>query len=74
MEQNREIVLDVMGMSCGSCVRHVDRALRSVAGVSDVEVRLTKGEVWVRHDAAVAPVQNLVRALEAEGYEARVRG
>ena len=32
------VELSVQGMTCGSCVKHVTKALQSVAGVSRVEV------------------------------------
>ena len=34
----KTIELQVQGMSCGSCVKHVTEALRPVEGVSDVAV------------------------------------
>lgn len=64
----KETLLKVDGMSCGSCVRHVDVALKDVDGVSKVDVRLRKGEVLVQHDADTA-VESLVKALADAGYE-----
>ena len=66
----RETLLQVDGMTCGSCVRHVDHALRGVGGVTGVEVRLKEGRVLVRHDDE-APLDQLVEALRDAGYEAR---
>ena len=62
--------LRVDGMTCGSCVRHVEGALRALPGVSSVDVRLREGLALVRHDLAAAPPAALVAALEAEGYPA----
>jgi copper chaperone CopZ len=59
-------VLNVEGMTCRSCVAHVNRALRDVAGVGAVDVRLREGTVTVNHDAAV---ETLVEALREAGYE-----
>lgn len=73
MEQKRKTILDVAGMSCGSCVRHVDHALRELEGVADVEVRLKEGRVSVQHDAEAAPVQRLVGALANAGYTATLQ-
>jgi copper chaperone len=70
MSTTRETVLEVEGMSCGSCVRHVDEALRTVDGVTAVEVRLKEGRVLVRHDDD-APLPQLVEALRDAGYPAR---
>ena len=66
-------ILEVSGMSCGSCIRHVAHALKQLDGVADVEVRLESGEVEVRHDASLAPPRELVAALDGAGYPARPR-
>lgn len=68
MDPKSETLLDVMGMSCHACVRHVDRALRDVEGVSRVEVRLREGKVSVEHDPRAASVDSLIEALREAGY------
>ncbi len=70
MNANRETLLDVMGMSCPSCVSHINKALRDVEGVASVEVRMQDGRVLVRHDAGAAPIDTLIEALGEVGYEA----
>jgi copper chaperone len=65
-----ETSLQVLGMSCASCVRHVGAALQEVRGVSKVDVRLTEGKVQVRHDSQT-PVESLIEAVVEAGYEAR---
>lgn len=64
--------LNVQGMSCPSCIRHVDAALSDLDGVVSVEVRLREGRVLVEHDPAVAPVSRLASALRDAGYESTV--
>lgn len=72
MREDRVTLLNVSGMTCGSCVRHVDRALRALAGVRDVEVRLREGRVQVKHDPSGAPAASMIGALRAAGYEGSV--
>lgn len=69
---NKETILDVAGMSCPSCVRHINDALGDLAGVSGVDVRLDDGTVRVRHDPAASPVERLIGALGEAGYEASI--
>jgi len=69
---NKETLLDVMGMSCPSCIRHVNAALADIEGVAKVEVRLRDGKVLVQHDPAVANVNTLIEALREAGYESTV--
>lgn len=69
MSQSEETLLDVEGMSCPSCIRHIKEALDEVEGVSAVDVRLAEGRVVVKHDAQSASVAQLVDALRDAGYE-----
>lgn len=73
MNPKSATLLDVTGMSCHSCVSHIDRALRDVEGVSKVEVRLREGKVKVEHDPTAAPVDSLITALREAGYESSQR-
>ena len=61
--------LSVRGMSCGNCVKHVEKAVRSVRGVSGVQVDLASGQVKVTH-APGADLDAMVEAIDAAGYEA----
>jgi len=72
MTTNQETMLKVQGMSCGSCVRHVDAALREIEGVHDVDVKLAEGEVRVTH--ASASVSTMIEALREAGYESQAAG
>lgn len=69
MTTKNQTILAVQGMSCPSCVRHIDEALKEVNGVSGVEVRLREGKVLVQHDPSNAPITSLVDALKDAGYE-----
>ena len=65
----KETVLNVQGMTCASCVRHVNAALSEIDGVRQVSVQLREGRVVVQHDPSAAPVASLVDALREAGYE-----
>lgn len=64
-------ILSVDGMTCSSCVRHVESALRRLEGIEKVEVNLEKGKVWVEHDPSRSTSADLVRTLRGSGYESR---
>lgn len=68
MNTNHETLLDVTGMHCASCIRHISDALRGLDGVTAIEVRLRDARVLVHHDPTKAPVAALVAALEGAGY------
>lgn len=65
-----ETKLKVDGMSCPSCVFHINAALKDLEGVEGVEVKLREGQVLVKHVAGV-PVVSLVSALRDAGYASR---
>ena len=68
-----EIVnLTVSGMTCGACVKHVEKAINSIAGVEKVEVDLASGSVKVEGDIS-QQVNQIIAALEEDGYPAKVR-
>jgi copper chaperone len=73
MSTKRDTVLNVAGMTCPSCTRHVTKALQDLDGVGNVQVELRAGTVRVEHDPAAAPVENLIDALRDAGYESRPR-
>ena len=60
------IVLPVQGMTCASCVAHVEKALQRVAGVARVAVNLATESAAVE-GAALDP-QALARAVSDAGY------
>ena len=61
------LALDVRGMSCAHCVRHVTKALAGVPGVEVVSVEIGRAQVRVADRAAALPA--IARALADAGYE-----
>jgi len=70
--EQRELVLDVGGMTCASCAGRVEKALRAVPGVLDATVNLATERATV-HGGQVSAAQ-LVGAVEQAGYTASARG
>ncbi|HJV73208.1 MAG TPA: heavy metal translocating P-type ATPase [Noviherbaspirillum sp.] len=67
----REIDLDIEGMTCASCVGRVEKALRKLDGVLDASVNLATESAHVRLNAGLQP-EVLTRAIENAGYHARL--
>ena len=65
------IELAVGGMTCASCVAHVENALKATPGVVSASVNLATERADVKVLRGAARVQDLVRAIEEDGYEAR---
>ena len=58
----------VGGMMCPKCQEHVEKALRAVSGVKEVEVDLNGGSVKVVAKASVTE-DDLKKAVVAAGYK-----
>ena len=65
----REYALDIEGMSCGSCVKHVTEALNTVEGVTKVDVDLQAARVRV---SGQSDSQVLIASLTDAGYPAQL--
>lgn len=61
----------VGGMTCASCVAHVEKALRRIPSVLQANINLATERASVRLLSGAATPNDLVRAIEAAGYEAR---
>jgi copper chaperone len=73
MSNERDTILEVEGMTCPSCIRHVSSALKELDGVGAVDVKLRDGLVVVKHDATQAPIDQLIQALDEAGYASKPR-
>lgn len=73
MSNEQDTILEVQGMSCPSCIRHISSALTELDGVGKVDVSLRDGIVVVKHDAAQAPVTQLIATLDVAGYASKQR-
>ena len=61
-----QIHLNVAGMTCGSCVKHVTKALESLDGVSNIHVDLQNGKVHLDRTSWMS--DDLIYALNEGGY------
>jgi len=69
--QSRLIELSVAGMTCASCVRHVENALSAVQGVQSASVNLATERAQVRAPLGLDSTL-LTQAVVRAGYEAQV--
>ena len=65
-KSNRRLTFKVTGMTCGGCVRSVQKILANVNGVRDLDVRV--GSVTVLIDPERAGLNDITGALQRAGY------
>jgi len=66
------LALDIGGMTCAACATRVEKSLRKVGGVVDAGVNLATEVANVRIAPGAVRVSELIAAVEAAGYDARV--
>jgi len=66
-----KVVLNIEGMSCSHCVRHVTEALVGLNGVKKAKVSLSKKTAAVEYDGGVT-VDEMIAAVKDAGYEAAI--
>jgi copper ion binding protein len=60
----------VAGMTCGSCVNRITRAIRRLDGVTKVHVDLRRETATVRREPALVSNAALAAAVVDAGYDA----
>ncbi len=68
-EKDNHITLPIEGMTCASCVSHVEKALQGVPGVSGVSVNLGTEKASLEYSSGDAPVDQLRQAVADAGYK-----
>jgi P-type Cu+ transporter len=68
VSETETIRFPVAGMTCGSCVNRITRAVKKVGGVESVRVSLRDETMTVRRDPALVSNAALAQVVEAAGY------
>ena len=80
-ERERTIQLEIGGMTCASCVGAVEKAVRSLPGITQVAVNLATGDARIVLDpipendsptSSEIDAAEVVEAIQRAGYTARV--
>ncbi len=64
--------LQITGMTCQRCRRHVEEALRQQGGVTEAAVALEQGTAVVEHEERITAAELCAAVVEA-GYECQPR-
>lgn len=61
----------VFGMTCASCVAHVEKAVNRLDGINRCEVNLISESMTVDFDANIIKPQGIMKAVKSAGYKAK---
>jgi P-type Cu+ transporter len=67
--KTEKVILPVQGMTCASCVNRVEKALKSLKGVVDVNVNFATQRASVEYLSGEATVKGLKQAVRDAGYD-----
>ena len=68
------MTFDVKGMTCAACSAHVDKSVRKLEGVREVNVSLLTNSMEVDFDPEVVSTDQICKAVASGGYSASPRG
>lgn len=68
-QEVKTLTLPVEGMTCASCVARVEKALKKVEGIREVNVNLATEKVTLSYNPSVTDVQKFTEVVEDSGYK-----
>jgi periplasmic mercuric ion binding protein len=68
----RTVILNVQNMTCAACPITVKKALKQVAGVSDVKIDFDRKTATVQLDTDKASIASLTKATADAGFPSTV--
>jgi Cu+-exporting ATPase len=66
---HEKTTVSVGGMTCAACVRRVENALNSIAGVEEANVNLATGRATIIHASQWEGLAQLEKVITGQGYE-----
>ena len=70
----KQITLPVQGMTCASCVAHVEGALSELPGVEGAVVNLATGKANVTSEPARVTLAQMAKAVSKESFPLSLSG
>lgn len=66
---NEKIALKIGGMTCATCAKTIESALKKLDGISNVNVNLGAEKVYITYNPAMTTVAETKKAIEGAGYQ-----
>lgn len=60
---------NIIGMSCAVCAKHVEKAVRQLPNIANVEVNLLQNFMLVDYDETKIKSDDIVKAVQIAGYD-----
>jgi len=66
------IQLNIKGMTCASCVSHVEKGIKKTEGIDMASVNLATEKATVSYDPKITTVENIIKSVFDAGYDASI--
>ena len=63
-----ELNIKITGMSCASCAKTIELALKEMEGVKDASINLATENAYVKFDESKVSITQIIKAIESVGY------
>lgn len=61
---------DIKGMTCSACSNAVDRSVKKLEGIQEINVNLLNNSMFVKYDESLLDSNKIIKTVEDAGYEA----
>lgn len=68
----KKVKFDISGMTCSSCVAHVEKAVNKLQGIKKVNVNLLSNSMILEYDENVLDNEKIINAVTNAGYGIKV--
>ena len=68
-----KIKFDIQGMTCSSCSSHVEKAVKKLGGIHNVNVNLLSNNMIVEYDESILDNDKIINAVIEAGYGASLQ-
>jgi len=69
VKEKREVIIKIGGMTCATCVRTIENALKNLKGVFEVSVNLGTESAKVVYDETLIELNDIKKRIEDVGYQ-----
>lgn len=68
-EKNKEVIIPIGGMTCASCVKAVERAVKKIEGVNNVQVNLATEKAAIDYIPSKVKLYEIKASIEKAGFK-----
>lgn len=67
--KNKEVIIPIGGMTCASCVKAVERAVKKIDGVENIQVNLATEKASISYEVGKVKLYEIKSAIEKAGFK-----